>query len=238
MILAAGRGERMGALTALQPKPLLTIGGRPLIEHHVARLAASGVDEIVINLSYRGTQIREHLGRRQPLRRVDRVQRGRRAAARDRRRHRARAAAAWARAVRARELRRVHRLRLSRPGRGAARADARARAESRASSARRLRARCGGFRVGVAAAAHVRGYGGLRSALVRGPRPGPPAAEAVARRGDRAARAQRSRVRRGCGSTSARPSGSRRRARSPRGANPCVSTRSFAARPRFACALR
>jgi len=62
MILAAGRGERMGTLTALQPKPLLTIGDRPLIEHHVARLAASGIDEIVINLSYRGTQIREHLG--------------------------------------------------------------------------------------------------------------------------------------------------------------------------------
>jgi MurNAc alpha-1-phosphate uridylyltransferase len=62
MILAAGRGERMGALTALQPKPLLKIGDRPLIEHHVARLAASGIDEIVINLSYRGTQIREQLG--------------------------------------------------------------------------------------------------------------------------------------------------------------------------------
>jgi len=62
MILAAGRGERMGTLTALQPKPLLTIGDRPLIEHHVARLAASGIDEMVINLSYRGTQIREHLG--------------------------------------------------------------------------------------------------------------------------------------------------------------------------------
>lgn len=62
MILAAGRGERMGALTATQPKPLLTIGGRPLIEHHVARLAASGIDEIVINLSYRGAQIRKHLG--------------------------------------------------------------------------------------------------------------------------------------------------------------------------------
>ena len=52
----------MGALTALCPKPLLDIGGVPLIEHHVARLAASGIDEIVINLSYRGTQIREHLG--------------------------------------------------------------------------------------------------------------------------------------------------------------------------------
>jgi MurNAc alpha-1-phosphate uridylyltransferase len=62
MILAAGRGERMGALTALQPKPLLPIGARPLIEHHVARLAASGIEEIVINLSYRGTQIRAQLG--------------------------------------------------------------------------------------------------------------------------------------------------------------------------------
>lgn len=52
----------MGALTALAPKPLLAIAGVPLIEHHVAALAASGIDEIVINLSYRGTQIREHLG--------------------------------------------------------------------------------------------------------------------------------------------------------------------------------
>jgi N-acetyl-alpha-D-muramate 1-phosphate uridylyltransferase len=63
MILAAGRGERMGALAALRPKPLLEIGGVALIEHHVARLAASGIDEIVINLSYRGTQVREHLGK-------------------------------------------------------------------------------------------------------------------------------------------------------------------------------
>jgi MurNAc alpha-1-phosphate uridylyltransferase len=62
MILAAGRGERMGALTAAQPKPLLTIGDRSLIEHHVMRLAASGIEEIVINLSYRGNQIRHRLG--------------------------------------------------------------------------------------------------------------------------------------------------------------------------------
>jgi MurNAc alpha-1-phosphate uridylyltransferase len=62
MILAAGRGERMRALTATQPKPLLTIAERPLVEHHVTRLAASGIAQIVINLSYRGAQIREHLG--------------------------------------------------------------------------------------------------------------------------------------------------------------------------------
>jgi MurNAc alpha-1-phosphate uridylyltransferase len=62
MILAAGRGERMGPLTAVQPKPLLTIGGVALIEHHVARLTAFGVHEIVINLSYRAAQIRDYLG--------------------------------------------------------------------------------------------------------------------------------------------------------------------------------
>ena len=54
MLLAAGRGERMGALTATLPKPLLTIGDRALIEHHIVRLAASGIDELVINVSYRG----------------------------------------------------------------------------------------------------------------------------------------------------------------------------------------
>lgn len=62
MILAAGRGERMGALTAELPKPLLDVGGAALIEHHLVRLAASGFTEIVINLSYRGEQLRARLG--------------------------------------------------------------------------------------------------------------------------------------------------------------------------------
>lgn len=62
MILAAGRGERMGSLTAAQPKPLLDVGGAALIEHHIARLKTCGIEEVVINLSYRGAQIRDHLG--------------------------------------------------------------------------------------------------------------------------------------------------------------------------------
>jgi MurNAc alpha-1-phosphate uridylyltransferase len=62
MLLAAGRGERMGVLTATQPKPLLDIGGRSLIEHHVVRLAASGIGALVVNLSYRGAEIRSRLG--------------------------------------------------------------------------------------------------------------------------------------------------------------------------------
>lgn len=62
MILAAGRGERMRALTDTLPKPLIAVAGRPLIEHAIARLGDAGVRELVVNLGYRGAQIREHLG--------------------------------------------------------------------------------------------------------------------------------------------------------------------------------
>lgn len=62
MILAAGRGERLRPLTDRIPKPLVPVAGRPLIEHAIARLLQAGVRELVINLGYRGEQIREHLG--------------------------------------------------------------------------------------------------------------------------------------------------------------------------------
>jgi len=62
MILAAGRGERMRPLTDHIPKPLLQVGGRALIEYHIRALAAAGIDSLVINLSYRGDQIRAALG--------------------------------------------------------------------------------------------------------------------------------------------------------------------------------
>ena len=62
MILAAGRGERLRPLTDAIPKPLLNIDGRPLIEHHLERLAAAGFREVVINLAYLGDMIRETLG--------------------------------------------------------------------------------------------------------------------------------------------------------------------------------
>lgn len=62
MILAAGRGERMRPLTDSTPKPLLEVGGRALIEHHIDGLAAAGVEEIVINLSWHGEQIMGFLG--------------------------------------------------------------------------------------------------------------------------------------------------------------------------------
>jgi len=62
MLLAAGRGERMGELTRDQPKPLLEIGSERLIERQLRMLADAGIGEIVINLSYRGAAIREFLG--------------------------------------------------------------------------------------------------------------------------------------------------------------------------------
>lgn len=62
MILAAGRGERMRPLTDRTPKPLLPVAGRPLIEHHITSLAAAGIREIVINVSWLGKQIVDTLG--------------------------------------------------------------------------------------------------------------------------------------------------------------------------------
>lgn len=61
MILAAGRGERMRPLTDSMPKPLLPVAGKPLIQHHIERLAAAGVQEIVINLAWKGAMLREAL---------------------------------------------------------------------------------------------------------------------------------------------------------------------------------
>ncbi|HEB57733.1 MAG TPA: nucleotidyltransferase family protein [Gammaproteobacteria bacterium] len=58
MILAAGRGERLRPLTDNTPKPLLDVGGRPLIAWHLAALAAAGIDEVVINHAWLGEQIR------------------------------------------------------------------------------------------------------------------------------------------------------------------------------------
>jgi MurNAc alpha-1-phosphate uridylyltransferase len=62
MILAAGRGERMRPLTLARPKPLLDVGGLPLIVHHLHALAMAGFRDLVVNLSWLGMQIREVLG--------------------------------------------------------------------------------------------------------------------------------------------------------------------------------
>lgn len=62
MILAAGFGKRMRPLTDHCPKPLLPVAGKPLIVHHLERLARAGIREVVINVSYRAEQIIQALG--------------------------------------------------------------------------------------------------------------------------------------------------------------------------------
>jgi len=62
MVLAAGRGERMRPLTDREPKPLLRVGGKRLIEYHLERLAAGGFQEIVINTAWLGDMIETALG--------------------------------------------------------------------------------------------------------------------------------------------------------------------------------
>ena len=62
MVLAAGRGERMRPLTDTQPKPLLRVGGKRLIEYHLERLSVAGFREVVINTGWLGDRIEETLG--------------------------------------------------------------------------------------------------------------------------------------------------------------------------------
>ena len=62
MILAAGLGSRMRPLTDVTPKPLLKVGGIPLIVWHLEKLAHQGITDIVINIAHLGYQIPEALG--------------------------------------------------------------------------------------------------------------------------------------------------------------------------------
>lgn len=62
MILAAGRGERMRPLTDHTPKPLLAVGGKPLIVWHIERLREAGYRELVINHAHLGEKIAAALG--------------------------------------------------------------------------------------------------------------------------------------------------------------------------------
>jgi MurNAc alpha-1-phosphate uridylyltransferase len=62
MILAAGRGERMRPLTDQMPKPMLKVGGKPLIVWHIESLRAAGYDHIVVNHAHLGQLIEAALG--------------------------------------------------------------------------------------------------------------------------------------------------------------------------------
>ena len=62
MVLAAGYGNRLRPLTDHTPKPLVSIGGKPLIVHPLEKLATCGFKDVVINLGHLGSKISEALG--------------------------------------------------------------------------------------------------------------------------------------------------------------------------------
>ncbi|MBF0271098.1 MAG: nucleotidyltransferase family protein [Magnetococcales bacterium] len=62
MILAAGYGKRLRPLTDTVPKPLVDMGGRPLLDHTLLRVAALGIRRVVINVHHLAEQIIAHVG--------------------------------------------------------------------------------------------------------------------------------------------------------------------------------
>src|ERR1022692_1221058 len=62
MLLAAGKGTRLGLLTADRPKPMLPVGGRPLLEHTLLQVAACGIQHVGINLHHHADVVRQHFG--------------------------------------------------------------------------------------------------------------------------------------------------------------------------------
>lgn len=64
MVLAAGRGTRLAAIPDLPPKPLVSVGGKPLIDHAIDLLAAAGVERVVVNTHHRAAEVEAHLARR------------------------------------------------------------------------------------------------------------------------------------------------------------------------------
>lgn len=63
IILAAGRGRRLGPLTDQHPKCLLSVGGRTLIEHQMEILSSCGINQVVVVVGYRADAVRKRLGR-------------------------------------------------------------------------------------------------------------------------------------------------------------------------------
>lgn len=64
MVMAAGLGKRMRPLTATQPKPMVRVAGKPLIDHALDKLAEAGVARAVVNVHYLADLLEDHLKKR------------------------------------------------------------------------------------------------------------------------------------------------------------------------------
>ncbi len=65
MVMAAGLGKRMRPLTASQPKPLVRVAGKPLIDHALDRIVEAGVAKAVVNVHYLADALEAHLKERE-----------------------------------------------------------------------------------------------------------------------------------------------------------------------------
>ncbi|MCG6120672.1 MAG: nucleotidyltransferase family protein, partial [Blastomonas sp.] len=61
MVMAAGLGKRMRPLTITTPKPLVRVGGKPLIDHVMAHLADAGMRRVIVNVHYLADALEAHL---------------------------------------------------------------------------------------------------------------------------------------------------------------------------------
>ena len=62
VIMAGGRGQRLQPLTDTIPKPLLKVGGKPIMEYNIDRLASYGIDDFWVSVNYLGEQIQQYFG--------------------------------------------------------------------------------------------------------------------------------------------------------------------------------
>jgi MurNAc alpha-1-phosphate uridylyltransferase len=64
IVLAAGMGKRMRPLTQSVPKPMVALGGKPLIDHVLDRIADSGIGTAIVNVHHHADLIETHLKKR------------------------------------------------------------------------------------------------------------------------------------------------------------------------------
>jgi bifunctional UDP-N-acetylglucosamine pyrophosphorylase/glucosamine-1-phosphate N-acetyltransferase len=62
VIIAAGKGKRLSPITSTTPKPMIPIGGKPLLEHSILSLREVGITEILIIVGYREDIIKDYFG--------------------------------------------------------------------------------------------------------------------------------------------------------------------------------
>ncbi len=65
LVMAGGQGKRLGERTRTTPKPLLDVGGRPMLDYVLERVEAAGIKRIFVSVNYLAEKIRDYIARRQ-----------------------------------------------------------------------------------------------------------------------------------------------------------------------------